>query len=157
MRRTLLSVLAACLLAGSLTACSAAAQDAPATSSGVLPDSFPADFPLPPEASVTSSGDSVTMTTTATADAVHAFYDEFLRTSDWTVVQDWDGVDPAGAATQGWVIERAEEEGVVAITETEEGGAVVRVNFNQPANDPNRGMNAPRGGAQGPPPVELDG
>lgn len=112
---------------------------AEATAAGTLPADFPADFPLPAGADVTSRGDSVTLTVSSSPEEVTAQLKRELEATGWTTLDDWEGVDPDGAATTGWTVERGEEMGVVAVSQAED-GAIVRVNLSQPFHDPQRGM-----------------
>jgi hypothetical protein len=140
-RGAVAAVLAALLL---VAGCSGAERSAEGSAglSGDLPDTFPQDFPLPPGAVVAGTGDALTLHVDATAEDVGAFYDDELPASGWTVVSDWSGVDPAGNPASGYTVERGEEVGVLSISDSED-SSVLRINFSQPRNDPNRGMNAP--------------
>jgi hypothetical protein len=134
------TVLPAVVLLVALAAgCGGADAALPAAPTGVLPAEFPEDFPLPPDAELTSRGDSVTMTVDRSVEELADFFSTELAATGWTTLDDWDGVDPAGSPTTGWTIERGDEAGVIAVTEAPE-GTVVRVNLAQPFNDPQRGM-----------------
>lgn len=59
------------------------------------------------------------------------FYQRELPEIDWNVVQDWQGNDPHGTATSGFVIEHAGRTGAIAFTGKDD-AVVVRINLNQP-------------------------
>jgi hypothetical protein len=132
---------AAVLLLALAAGCGSAPAPAPseAAGGGILPADFPADFPLPPGADVTSRGDSVTLAVPTPAAEVRAFLVAQLAATGWDRSDDWEGVAPDGAPTAGWTVARGEDAGVVAIVE-EEDRSIVHVNLAQPRNDPQRGM-----------------
>jgi hypothetical protein len=117
-------------------------SDSPSDLVGELPAGFPEDFPLPTGANVASTGDALTLHVDATAEDVTAFYADALPESGWEIVQDWDGVDANGEPAVGYAFERGDELGVLSISDSDD-VAILRVNLQQPRNDPSRGMNAP--------------
>jgi hypothetical protein len=139
MRMAVGSLMAVLLLAG----CTGDGEPAEVSAAvGALPDSFPDDFPLPPDSTLTSTGDAPTLHVDASVEDVQAFYADALPEAGWVIVSDWDGVDISGDPTIGFTFERGEELGVLSISDGED-QAVLRINLQQPFNDPNRGMGAP--------------
>jgi hypothetical protein len=130
----------AVLLALAVAACSGGGEPTVAAlPAGVLPEDFPTDFPLPPDAHVTSRGDSVVMTVDSSPEEVSEFLARWLPATGWETVEEWEGVDPQGAPTSGWLIEKGEDNGVVAVVATGD-ATVVHVNLAQPYWNPQRGM-----------------
>ena len=123
---TLIAVVLALALAG----CSS--DEVEASLSGQLPESFPEEFPLPPGAVPIGASDVATLEVSeASPDELVAFFETNLPPTGWEVLEDWDGVDVGGAATSGLILQKGEETGAIALTETER-GVLVRVNLRQP-------------------------
>jgi hypothetical protein len=139
-------LVAACVMTLTLllAGCSGDGESAEASTglAGALPESFPADFPLPPDATVASTGDALTLHVDDSVDDVNAFYADELPAAGWTITQSWDGVDAVGAPAIGFTFEREEEVGVLSISEVDD-LTTLRINLHHPLNDPNRGMNVP--------------
>jgi hypothetical protein len=134
LRRALVSVVTALLLAG------CGGQQAQVT----LPEGFPEDFPVPSDASGGPVGPVLTLEVPRSAEIVHEYYREALTEAGWTVTDGWEGKDPHGRPSTGFMVERGEAGGAVAITESARGKALVQANFDQPENT------VPLGGDPGP-------
>lgn len=107
--------------------CTAAGDDATASQ---VPG--PDDIPVPPGAELLDGGEVATYRVPdASSDDVIAFLGATLPDTGWTVVESWEGEDGHGLPSAGFVIERDDEVGAVAVTDHDE-GALVRINLRQP-------------------------
>ena len=145
-----LGVLLAIIVA--MVTCSQAT--APAGSAGGPPPAevLPEGFPVPAGAQVINGdvagpGGVVTLRVPDDAEGVVSFYADRLPDSGWTL-EEWDGTDPFGDATQGFILTREDEAGALSVKANEDGTSQVQVNMNQPVS-PTEGGGHGMGGMGG--------
>lgn len=100
-------------------------------SEGKLPEGFPSDFPLYPEAQITSSwnsasndgqGSSLVLETTKTPEEVNSFYKKELEAKGWKVTNSFSSEE-----TFTYTFEKGDLSGLVGIAPGEEGKTAISV------------------------------
>lgn len=130
--RAALLALLVIIAASPLQACTSESTPPPAVEN--LPDSIPADFPLPPGAEVVGGGADVAIRVPGyTVDKAVGFYQRELPQRGWRIVDDWQGADPQGRPTSGMTIEHGEHAGALAVIDAPSDEVLVRINLSQPA------------------------
>jgi hypothetical protein len=127
-----------------LFACGGGSDGSPSVAS-LLPD----NFPVPAEARVIEApGEGkgvVTLGVPGPTDEVLSFYERELPAQDWKL-DPWEGTDPFGKPTGGFIMERGAQTAALSVTEADDGSVELQLNFHQPTQ-PKPGEGHGGGGA----------
>lgn len=116
---------------------SAGGNDSPRAVAGAVP----AGFPVPADAQLQSAGDVVAFSVPGRLAEVEAFFGNRLPPAGWAVQDTWEGTDPHGLATKGFMLEHEGETGAISFTPQQDGRVLVHLNMSQPTyRDTQSGM-----------------
>jgi hypothetical protein len=131
-----LGVLLAIIVA--MVTCSQANTPAGSAAGPPPAEVLPEGFPIPAGAQVINGdvagpGGVVTLRVPDDPESVVSFYAERLPESGWTL-EEWNGTDPFGDSTKGFVLTREDENGALSVKANDDGTSQVQVNMNQPVS-----------------------